>query len=157
MHKLLLFIVLLNGSVSSTPRQLWRAAALGNIEIIRKCIFDEGVDVNIADKWLGMTALMDASYAGNLEAVKYLIETCDADINCKSLTGDNALMIAIKYAYNFDLVKYLIDKRIDLSAVNNEGDTASVIALKYKQWHVLRYMLQYARSKMIFSMFSIFN
>ncbi len=104
---------------------LMEAARLENINMVQLLV-DKGAKINAVDE-LGESALMKAAEAGQTPAVSLLLEL-GADPHKKSKAGETALMKAVGKWRNDKVVKLLLGKGVDITAVSNIGQTASMLA-----------------------------
>ena len=99
---------------------------------------DAGLDVNDQDS-KGSTPLTKAAYIGYLPMVSSLAACRDADLDRKNRTGWTPLMIAAQQGHT-EVVRFLVGEDImsicisgdtaDVTLINNNGDTALMIAEK---------------------------
>ena len=74
-------------------------------------------------------ALLEAASRTNLAQVKAQLDA-GADINSRSRLGKTPLMLAVEYGYGrSDVPQLLIEKGANLNAVDNDGNTALMIAI----------------------------
>jgi ankyrin repeat protein len=123
------------------------AANSGNLSLVKELVA-KGAGVNIKDKYEGLP-LHYAARDGYLAIVKYLISK-GSKINDRGafylqrevweLTlGCTPLHIAASQGH-LDVVKYLIAQGADVSAKNNDGETALVLAMKNENENVADYL-----------------
>jgi hypothetical protein len=74
-------------------RGLHRAAAEGNLKLVKWLIDSKKADINAKDH-SGETALHAAAYKGNFEVVKFLVEN-NGDVNVLDIFGMTALKMAM--------------------------------------------------------------
>ncbi|MBM9577110.1 ankyrin repeat domain-containing protein [Leptospira sp. 201903070] len=106
----------------SPNRNLFEAAALGNLEETKRLILEFPKEINVLSKD-GWSALHLASYFGHLEIVRFLIEA-GADLNLTSKSkmsyGNTALHSAIATGRK-EIVELLLEKGADANAIQEPG------------------------------------
>lgn len=86
----------------------------------------------------GFSPLILACYRGNNEVAKFII-TQGADINAKSDMG-SALMACIVKGNN-EIAQFLIANKADLNLVDNQGTTALMYAVQFKNTAIMKLLL----------------
>ena len=117
----------------------FEACYYGNLNVL-KLFLENGLNVNIREKYSGETLLMRASYKGHTDIVKYLIDK-GADINLNSSEKNTALMFAASEGH-LEIVKILIEKGVEINAVNNYGWNALMQAVFGKHYNLVKYLLE---------------
>lgn len=99
--------------------QLICATREGNCAKMKE-LLDAGADVNYADSFGGVTALMRAVHCDNqLECVSLLIKS-GADVNLPNASGETALLEAA-FCCHKDCMRLLIEAGADVNYVNKDG------------------------------------
>lgn len=117
--------------VTDIENNLLGFAIKKNLDAIKRDL-DNGVDINMKDRYDGSSCLHIASNHNWLEGVEYLISQ-GANINLQNSNGNTALMEAAQEG-NLEVVKYLISKSANISIKNSNGKTALMVALS--EWHL---------------------
>ena len=99
---------------------IWRAAASGNIEVIKQHL-EAGIDVDAREPPGGGTPLIVAAIFGQTEAAKLLIEK-GANINAGSNDGTTPLHAAAFFCHT-EIVKLLLGKGAVVDPKNVRGET----------------------------------
>jgi len=86
----------------------------------------------------GFSPLILACYRGNNDVAKFII-TQGADINAKSDMG-SALMACIVKGNN-EIAQFLIANKADLNLVDNQGTTALMYAVQFKNIAIIKLLL----------------
>ena len=86
----------------------------------------------------GFSPLILACYRGNNEVAKFIIKQ-GADINAKSDMG-SALMACIVKGNN-EIAQFLIANKADLNLVDNQGTTALMYAVQFKNTAIIKLLL----------------
>jgi ankyrin repeat protein len=86
----------------------------------------------------GFSPLILACYRGNNEVAKFIISQ-GADINAKSDMG-SALMACIVKGNN-EIAQFLIANKVDLNLVDNQGTTALMYAVQFKNTAIIKLLL----------------
>ncbi|KAL5258371.1 hypothetical protein ACHWQZ_G009016 [Mnemiopsis leidyi] len=115
------------------------ASGRGELDIVRYCVQEEKVDVNIQDSG-GFTALHLAAGWGHLQILKYLLEK-GADVNIQDSRGMTALHRAVGTG-NLQVFKYLLEKGADVNIQNSEGEAALHRAADRGDLQVVEYLLE---------------
>lgn len=114
----------------------------GNHKVI-KVLLEHGAQINhYFDIW-GNCALTAAILANSIESVKLLLEN-GADINEKNDMGRTPLHTAVSPAnerINLQMVTYLVDHGADYLALNNEGASVLMWAVRYSDLSIVQYLL----------------
>ena len=124
----------INAPESSKGRKtaLHWAASRGDTEIMKLLLEQEGIDVNVINKW-GNTALHEATWNGRTEIVKLLLEQEGIDVNAVNGSGDTALYKAAGGGHK-EVVKLLLEQEgIDVNAkcdINRTALDAAVYTYK---------------------------
>ena len=66
---------------------LYLAAGVGCWDVVQLLLEVGGVDVNVADDWMGWTPLVWAARHGRVDVVKFLLNYPDTDPNVANLDG----------------------------------------------------------------------
>jgi uncharacterized protein len=99
------------------------AAAQNNAFLVRQCLQQDGVHVDAKCARDGYTALLYASNFGCLEAALVLLEH-GADASLAGRSGYTPILVASENG-NVDILRLLLlDKRADVNAQGDEGETA---------------------------------
>jgi ankyrin repeat protein len=86
----------------------------------------------------GFSPLILACYRGNNEVAKVLIEN-NCDLNAKSEMG-TALMASIVKGNN-EIAKLLIQKKVDINLTDDQGTTALMYAVQFKNINLVKLLL----------------
>ncbi len=86
----------------------------------------------------GFSPLILACYRGNNEVAKFIINQ-GVDINVKSDMG-SALMACIVKGNN-EIAQFLIAKKADLNITDNQGTTALMYAVQFKNIEIIKLLL----------------
>ncbi len=108
-------------SAKGTPKNIWQAAAQGNLGAVKNFVKKEGVDVNIVDRD-GRTPLIIATDEKKLQVMNYLLQN-KADVNIPDEDGDTALMHAAKEGLD-NMVLAMLARDAKINARNNKKETA---------------------------------
>lgn len=119
--------------------KLLNASADGDIEIVRKLVQRDGLNVN-GQGALNRTALHQAAMNGKLEVVMYLLER-GANKNAVGNSGETALHLAVLNGHRA-VVEYLLDEGADFTIANSMGKRPVDLARKRE----MREMLENAMS-----------
>ncbi len=117
----------------------FEACYYGNLEIL-KTFIENGLNINVGEKYSKETLLMKASYNGQVNIVRYLIEK-GSDVNLKSSEKNTALMFAAGGGH-LEIVKILVEKGSDLNAVNKYGWNALMQAVLVNHYKIVEYLLE---------------
>ena len=96
------------------------AADVGCGDVVQLLLEVGGVDVNVADDWIGWTPLVWAAKHGRVDEVKFLLNYPDTDPNVANLDGRTPLMLLVlNYKYwpttsNICLQAVVDNDRVDL-------------------------------------------
>jgi len=112
--------VSLQCEASGETVDIWKAAANGNIEVVKQHL-EAGTDVDAKESPGGSTPLLVAAIFGRVEAAKLLIEK-GANVNARSNDGATALHGAAFFCHT-EIVKLLLDKGAEVNAKNIRGET----------------------------------
>ncbi|KAL5258380.1 hypothetical protein ACHWQZ_G009025 [Mnemiopsis leidyi] len=115
------------------------ASKEGKLDIVRYCVQEKKVDVNIQDSE-GQTALHLAAGRGDLQVIKYLWEK-GADVNIQDSRGEAALHRAADRGH-LQVIKYLWEKGADVNIQDSEGMTALHRAVNSGHLQVFKYLLE---------------
>lgn len=128
-------------AIGSTASDLMRASKLGIIEEVKK-ILDQGVDVNVKDKY-GYTALINAILSRQDEVAIILLQR-GADVNLKGPDGLSPLMYALSISRLNDagIAEELLTKGADVKARSNSGETVLTLAIKKGQTRIVEELLK---------------
>ncbi len=108
-------------SAKGRPKNIWQAAAQGNLAAVEKFVEKDGVDVNIVDHDK-RTPLIIATDEKKLEVMNYLLQN-KADVNIPDEDGDTALMHAAKEGLD-NMVLAMLARDAHVNARNNKKETA---------------------------------
>ena len=108
-------------SRQSTPKNIWQAAAQGNLAAVKNFVEVQKVDVNSVDDEK-RTPLILATDNEQLKVMNYLIQN-KADVNMQDEYGETALMHAAKEGLH-SMVRALIARNVNVNAVNKQSETA---------------------------------
>ena len=94
------------------------AADVGCRGVVQLLLEVGGIDVNIADDWMGWTPLVWAAKHGRVDVVKFLLNYPDIDPNVANLDGRTPLML-LNYKYwpttsNICLQAVVDNNKVDL-------------------------------------------
>ena len=112
---------------------LIRAAFKGHSEIV-KILLSKEVDVNKVDK-NSYTALIAAVEKDHIKIVELLLKVPEININHVDIDEESALMNASRIG-NTKIIKTLLAKGADVNLMNDERDTALMLALHNKNIEV---------------------
>ena len=96
------------------------AAGVGCRDVVQLLLEVGGVDVNVADDWMGWTPLVWAANHSRVDVVKFLLDYPDTDPNVANLDGRTPLMLLLlNYKYwpttsNICLQAVVDNDRVDL-------------------------------------------
>lgn len=110
----------------------FNAVSVGNIALVQKHL-DEGQDINARDLDRGDTALILAVYSSDVKMIDFLLSK-KADIEAMGDSSWTPLMASIWNDQNFgdvEICKKLLAAGADITSVNEDGDDAHNIAIKY--------------------------
>ena len=116
----------------------------GDLDTVRLFI-DAGINVN-GQNSEGSTALMKAAHIGLFSMVSFLATCKNADVNQKGRAGWTPLMMVFQSQNNLEdrieIVRFLVGKHVlspkitgdtaDVTATNNKGETALMIAQSFE-------------------------
>jgi len=119
---------------------LHHAAMMGNVDVLKRLVEAEGMNVDLVDK-NGYTALLIAAKNGNGEVVKYLINR-KAKSEIADKEGWNALHHA---AYNgkHQVVELLLGYGANVNVITKGNNTPLHIAAGTKHFEAVRCLLKY--------------
>jgi len=121
---------------STVDRNFFRAAHLGQIDVVRTYI-KNGTDPNaINSDGQGMTALMYAASGGKVEVIRYLLAH-QADINRRKKSGATALMLAAN-TNNEEAVNVLLENRAEPNIKDEMENTALIFAVLRENQNIIR-------------------
>ena len=103
---------------SANPADLWRFAALGNVQGVRQ-LADAGTDLNALDPIYSMSAIEMASAYGQPGVVEVLIEA-GADVNARNDERGTACLAAAFFG-RVDCLRLLVANGGDPTLVNQDG------------------------------------
>ena len=86
----------------------------------------------------GFSPLILACYRGNNEVAKFIISQ-GADINAKSDMGSALMACTVKG--NDEIAQFLIANKADLNLVDNQGTTALMYAVQFKNTAIIKLLL----------------
>lgn len=116
------------------------ACASGRLHIV-ECLFHDGkADPNVKSIHELMTPLHVCCWNGHINVVKYLIENEEARIVDTSEFGYTSLHYASKNGKEL-VCKYLCQKGIDVNAINDEDQTALLLAAKHGHIDIVKYLI----------------
>ena len=132
-------------------------------QLIREILQEKNIDINTVNE-KGNTALMIAVENNYLDYVKLLMEVDGIDMNIQSNSKDTVLHLAVKKKNNLiisydnpvpgqhsytelfntgQIVKQLLkNKNIDLNTVNENGDTALIIAVENNNLDYVKLLME---------------
>ena len=93
------------------------AADVGCRDVVQLLLEVVGVDVNVADDWMGWTPLVWAANHSRVDVVKFLLDYPNTDPNVANLDGRTPLMLLYKYwptTSNICLQAVVDNDRVDL-------------------------------------------
>ena len=96
-----------------------------------KAIIDHGADVNASNK-ANETALLIACRKRNIDAMKVLLHS-EANPNIADVKGDTLLHSVIQNHLSNETLQSIIDHGVDVNAINNDGESALLLACKTGQ------------------------
>ena len=107
---------------------LFWAAAVGDVDAVRKMISSAGIDVNFAVK-SGATPLYIAAEAGQVGVVRVLLADARADTNAATKILKRRPLMAAAVCGHVDVVRALLASgRVNQSEVDGWGDSALDLA-----------------------------
>lgn len=116
------------------------ACASGRLEIV-ECLFKYGkADANIKSIHELMTPLHVSCWNGHIDVIKFLIEQEEARIIDTSEFGYTSLHYASKNGQEL-ICRYLCDKGIDVNIINDEDQTALLLAAKHGHDNIVKYLI----------------
>ena len=104
------------------------AAGVGCRDVVQLLLEVGGVDVNVAEDWMGWTPLVWAANHSRVDVVKFLLDYPDTDPNVANLDGRTPLMLLVlNYKYwpttsNICLQAVVDNDRVDLDFDNKTLD-----------------------------------
>lgn len=104
------------------------ACTIGNIDIVKLMMTNEGLDINLTDQ-AGINAVFVAAYYGHFEIFKFLVQHgAEVKPNAKATT---VLHICAKRGF-LEMLKYIISSASlpeqDVNAVKTNGMTPALLA-----------------------------
>jgi ankyrin repeat protein len=127
---------------------LHAAAQAGKVDIVRRLLDREGVDVNlVAGKYghiLQATCKPRSSVSVNFMGCLRLLVERGSDVNARGGKFETALQCAARYGH-LDAVLFLLDHGADPTVEGGKFKTASEAAREKKHWHVFNYLERYIR------------
>ncbi len=121
---------------TNTQTALMIASERGHVEIVRRILTIQGIDVDAKDSY-DQTALMQAS-CGHDQIVAMLL-AANADTDTQNLSGDIALTIAA-WSGHIEIVKKLFAACADITLKNNDENTAFDIAKKRERPEIVTFL-----------------
>ena len=139
----LFFMFCVNFIFSQEATTIFDIARKGTIEQAKEFVNSNPSSINSVNE-NGFPALVLACYKGNNTVAKYFIEN-GADLNIKTDMG-SALMACIVKGNN-EIGKLLIDKKADLNIIDNQGTTALMYAVQFKNIEMIKLLLAHKADK----------
>jgi ankyrin repeat protein len=129
----------LNGGFPVAEPPLSHAVIAGDVARIKE-IIDAGADVNAKDA-LDRTPLHLAAFHGRTEVIDLLIAH-GADVNARDLAATPPLHAAVIAGKQGAAVQMLLDRRADLHAINEKGQTALHLAAATGQPKLTKFLIE---------------
>lgn len=139
----LFFMCCVNFMFCQEATNIFDIARKGTIEQAKEFVNSNPSSINSVNE-NGFPALVLACYKGNNTVAKYFIEN-GADLNIKTDMG-SALMACIVKGNN-EIGKLLIDKKADLNIIDNQGTTALMYAVQFKNIEMIKLLLAHKADK----------
>lgn len=117
--------------------QLVRAAMLGQTEVVRYLLHEQGAYLGAIEK---QAALTWSALNGLTEAVRLLLDKDGTDINARNSYA-NAPILNAAYNGHTECVRFLLDRGADVNVKNHLGRTALHMAISNGHTEVLRMLL----------------
>ncbi len=133
-----LAIILFFSVLTNAQKDIFELARTGSLEEAKEYIGKNPKSVNQLNE-NGFSPLILACYRSNNEVAKYLIEK-GADINGNSKMG-TPLMAAIVKGNN-EIAKTLISKKANLNLADENGTTALIYAVQFKNIELIKLLLE---------------
>ena len=121
------------------PPVLLCQAALSGLEHVVKALLKHGASLKSAVTLHDLTPLHLAARHGHAEVVKVLLEN-EANVKARDKNGLTPLHTASEYSHA-PVVNLLLDAHADCNAINNDEDTALVLACRNGSHMVVRRLL----------------
>lgn len=134
---LILIVALIANKSFGQPLDVFDIARKGTVEQVKE-VLKTNPKAFDAVNGNGFTPLILACYRGNNEVAKLLIEN-GSPINATTDMG-SALMACIVKG-NDEMTKLLIERKADLNITDNEGTTALMYAVQFKNIAVIKLLL----------------
>lgn len=118
-----------NGSLlNNTKLPLTSAAASGHLPVVRLLV-DYGAEFGRLDR-SGWCAMSHAAFRGRLEVVRFL--SVDEEAVSRRINNDGCTVLHLAAdGGHIDVVKFLVERGADLAAIDMEGRTPLVCAIKH--------------------------
>jgi len=104
--------------MNKKSEDLFKACICGKLDMVKK-LLDEGVDINIRDKYK-WTPLMDAAIFDHLDVVNYLILR-GVDINATEECNMSPLILVARNRRSTRIFRKLLDCGANYNIVDDEG------------------------------------
>ncbi len=138
--KLILLLLIFGVPFLSSGQQVldvFEVARKGSVSQVKEILEANPKAFNVVNE-NGFSPLILACYRGNNEVAKFII-TQGADINTKSDMG-SALMACIVKGNN-EIAQFLIANKADLNLIDNQGTTALMYAVQFKNIPIIKLLL----------------
>lgn len=135
------FVLDINSKNSEQRTVLDLACRMGQFEIMKLLMEEEGIDVNLANGH-GASPFAVACGYGHLEIVEYLFE--DERVDVKGMTKDLAspFFLACQEGH-LNVVDYLFKKRIyDVNGLDRDGQTPFMMACWIGHSKIVKYLME---------------
>ena len=113
----------------------------GHIDVLQLLIDNYHCDPSQGDDD-GVTSLHVASYKGHINIVQYLVNECHVDPDRADSSGNTPLLYSA-LGGQVDLVTFFLKKKCNVSQVNREGSSLSLLAFKSGRVALVRKLKQF--------------
>jgi len=115
------------------------AASIGDLETVKLCVEERGIDINVTFTEKQITAVFSACVMGKAQVVEYLLGH-GADVNVKEKDGHFCLYMVARFGY-VDIARLLLDHGADVNMMDNDKRTALTEACLLAQLDIVRLLL----------------